>query len=60
MDLKKLKDPFPSSDITWRVQQSGKKKNGDPYAMVLAYVTARAVMDRLDDVLGTENWSTYP
>lgn len=56
MDLSKLKDPFPASDIEWRVQQSGISKNGKPYAMVLAYVTNRAIMDRLDAVCGPENW----
>ena len=56
MDLTLLKEPFPESDIEWRPQRSGVKKNGDPYAMTLAYVTNRAVMDRLDDVVGAGNW----
>jgi len=55
MILEELKHPFPPADIEWRVQQSG-EKNGKPWAMVLAYVTNRAIMDRLDAVCGPENW----
>ena len=52
-----LKQPFPENDIEWRVSRSGMK--GDtPWAKVLAYVTSRAIMDRLDDVVGAENWQT--
>jgi hypothetical protein len=54
-DLKKLTQPFPAKDIEWRIQQSGLANNG-PWAMVLAYVTNRAIMDRLDEVCGPENW----
>ena len=55
MELSKLKDAFPENDIEWRVQRSG-VKNNKTWAMVLAYVTNRAIMDRLDDVCGPENW----
>ena len=55
MDLDKLKEPFSADDIEWRVQRSGTNSKG-PWAMVLAYVTARAIQDRLDDVCGPENW----
>ena len=58
MELDKLKEPFPAKDIEWRVQRSG-VKNGKPWAMVLAYVTNRAIMDRLDDVCGPSNWKNY-
>ena len=50
-----LKRPFDSKDIEWRVQQSG-EKNGKIWAMVLAYVTNRAIMDRLDEVFGVGGW----
>ena len=53
--LGKLRLPFAAEDIEWRVQRSG-MKDGRPWAMVLAYVTNRAIMDRLDYVLGPENW----
>ena len=50
-----LKRPFLASEIEWRVQ-SGGVKNGKPWAMVLAYVTNRAIMDRLDEVFGVGGW----
>jgi len=55
MNLKKLKEPFDEKDLEWRVQQSG-EKNGKFWAMVLTYISNRAVQDRLDDVCGPENW----
>jgi len=55
MDLSKLKEPFPAKDIEWRIQRSG-LKDGKPWAMVLAYVTNRAIMDRLDDVCKPDHW----
>lgn len=55
MDLSKLKEPFKASDIEWRIQQSG-EKDGRIWAKVLAYVTARAIENRLDEVCGPENW----
>lgn len=51
--LKALAEPFEDSEIEWRVGSTTKdKKKG----MLLAYVTNRAIMNRLDDVLGVENW----
>ena len=55
MDLRKLSEPFPAKDIEWRVSRAG-EKNGKAWARVLAYVTNRAIMDRLDSVAGIENW----
>lgn len=55
MNLNALKEPFKESDIEWRVGQAG-STNGKPWAMVLAYISARAVQDRLDQVIGAENW----
>lgn len=51
----KLLEPFDPMDIEWRIQQSGLSK-GKKWAMVLAYVTNRAIMERLDDVFGIEGW----
>ena len=45
-----LKRPFPSKDIQWRVGR--KNKSGDK-AIVLAYVDARAIQDRLDEAFDT-------
>lgn len=53
--FKKLKEPFQVNEIEWRVQQSG-ESNGKVWCMVLAYIDARAIDNRLDDVLGCENW----
>lgn len=55
IDLKKLADPFPNEDIEWRVSRSGRGSKGI-FCMVLAYITARAIQKRLDDVCGPENW----
>lgn len=55
MNLERLKDPFAISDIEWRVQQAN-AKGAKPWVKVLAYVDARAVQDRLDDVCGPGNW----
>lgn len=57
-DWAALKAPFPSSDIEWRESRSGFSSSGQPYIMVLAYITSRAVQDRLDEVVGPGNWQT--
>ncbi len=49
----KLKAPFPPEKISWRVgARTQDKKKG----IALAYIDARDVMERLDDVVGPENW----
>lgn len=50
-----LKAPFPEKDIEWRIQSAG-KSGGNIWARCLAYINNRAVMDRLDEVCGPENW----
>lgn len=55
-DYAKLKEPFAETEIEWRVAQAGKTKDGKIWAKVLAYITARAIQDRFDDVFGPENW----
>lgn len=54
-DLQLLAVPFPESDIEWRVQRAG-EKDGRVWAQVVAYITNRAIMDRLDTVCGPTNW----
>lgn len=49
----KLLEPFDPSDIEWRAGSFSQRTNK---AMALAYITARAVMNRLDEVVGPENW----
>jgi len=53
-----LARPFPESAIRWRVGST----NGDKtQGIALAYVDARDVYDRLDDVVGPGNWQDrYP
>ena len=55
MDLLKLREPFPAEDVEWRIAQVGKSGKG-PWAKCLAYITNRAIMDRLDEVCKPENW----
>ena len=55
MNLKRLAEPFPERDVEWRIGQVGKNGKG-PWAKVLAYISNRAVQQRLDDVCGPENW----
>jgi hypothetical protein len=57
-DLEKLKLPFPAEDIEWRVSRSG-ITNGKPWVSVLAYVTARACQNRLDEAVGPQNWEVH-
>lgn len=54
---RELSKPFPWYDIEWRVARSWVKKNTEKcYVHILAYLTNRAFMQRLDDVVGMENW----
>lgn len=50
---KKLEYPFTFDEIEWRVLRVSKKK---PAAQVAAYVDSRAIQNRLDEVIGRENW----
>lgn len=49
----KLLEPFDPNDLEWRAGSFSEKTNK---ALAFAYVDARAVMKRLDDVIGPENW----
>lgn len=51
-DLKKLSKKFPEEDIEWRIQQCG----NNSWALVVPYITNRAIMQRLDDAVGPGNW----
>lgn len=53
-----LSAPFPTEVIEWRIGSTTKDK---AKGMALAYINARAVMDRLDAVCGPGNWQDrYP
>ena len=53
MDLDLLHQPFPPSEIEWRVGSTNADKTS---GLALGYLTARHVMDRLDAVCGVANW----
>lgn len=56
--LHKLKEPFNPDRVSWRVGSTTKDKSK---GMALAYIDARDVMQRLDEVCGPENWQCdYP
>src|SRR4051812_39215328 len=55
IDFKALADYFHEEDVAWRIGQSG-VSNGKIWATALAYINNRAIMQRLDDVCGPENW----
>ena len=53
MNLSDLFKPFPASAISWRVgATNGDKTKG----LALAYIDARDVMNRLDEVCGADKW----
>jgi len=56
--FKELCAPFPPEAVSWRVGSTTQdKKRG----MALAFIDARDVMQRLDDVVGPANWQCrYP
>lgn len=53
--LFQLQEPFQPTDIEWRVQRAMSTTRGNK-AIVLAYVTNRAIMSRLDEVYGVGGW----
>lgn len=53
MNLQHLHAPFPPNEIEWRV---GSTKQDKSSGLALAYLTARHVMERLDEVCGVGNW----
>lgn len=58
LDLKALALPFSPASISWRI---GSTTSDKTRGMALAYLDARDVMDRLDDVCGVGGWqATYP
>lgn len=50
-----LAEPFDPFDIEWRPLKSG-ETGGKKWALVFAYVTNRAIMERLDKVFGVGGW----
>lgn len=51
--IKRLHEPFNAKEIEWKIQVTTQdKKRG----MAVAYMNARAVQKRLDEVVGAFNW----
>jgi hypothetical protein len=53
--LADLKEPFDPDEVSWKVISQG-IKNDEPWALVVPYLEARPLMNRLDNVVGPENW----
>lgn len=51
--VKALRAPLPVDEIYWRV---GAKTQDKSRGLALAYMDARGVMNRLDEVFGVEHW----
>lgn len=55
-----LAEPFPLHDLKFRIGATNKRaqesSQADPKAMALVYIDARDVMDRLDKIIGPDNW----
>ena len=56
-DINKMREglckPFAPEDLEWRIQVMSKDQTS---GLAVPYVTNRAIQDRLDDVVGPENW----
>jgi hypothetical protein len=55
-NLVRLSERFEPVDIEFRAGATNKDKS---QCLALAYITSRAVMDRLDNVVGSANWSDH-
>lgn len=53
----RLTAPFRAEEVKWRATMSGLNQKGEPWCMVAPYLDARTIQDRLDSILGAENWT---
>jgi len=55
-----VKEKFaaPFAKVKWRVGATNKKQGAEARGIALAYIDARDVMRRLDEVVGFDGWST--
>lgn len=58
IDFKKLAAPFSKDELDWRIMSAGHKRNGEPWAIAVPYLDSRSIQQRLDEVVGPENWQT--
>lgn len=56
IDWERLRAPFDPAEVDFRIQ-SKFDRGGKPSAVVVAYIDARTVQDRLDAVVGPQNWA---
>ena len=56
--LKKLSEKFSYKALSWRAGDSPVTREDGLYAAALPYLDARDVQNRLDDVVGPENWKS--
>ncbi len=49
----RLASPFYADEVEWKIQSTTKDKKR---ALVVPYIKARALQQRLDDAVGIENW----
>lgn len=54
--MKALAAPFTGSDLEWKVQSCGVKQDGEIWALIIPYISARACAQRLDEVFGIDGW----
>lgn len=55
--FQRLGAPFSDEEIEWRAQQVFEGRNGNPpKALIVPYVQSRAIMNRLDEVVGWNRW----
>ena len=47
-----LKKPFKPNEVQWRITATGQNERG----LAVAYLDSRAIQNRLDEVVGWENW----
>lgn len=55
MELKNLLEPFNVSEVGWIITNTF-KKNGEMKGFVIPYVKVNAIQERLDKVVGANNW----
>ena len=51
-----LAQPFAPEDLEWRLQRTYDDRQGGKHGIAVPYVTNRAIMARLDDVVGPDGW----
>lgn len=56
IDFVALRAPLEVESIEWRIGQAGRTQAGKIWAKVLAYTSARAIAERLDEICGPARW----